>query len=356
MSKYDLAAIRQRLAAQSSAKNPNEWRCPKAAKDQILKYRYFVLPPVMAGDVVAGGTATRDMSNYFVKDGGHFFNKKRIACPRIINDVDCEICSIGFDLLAEIDPKDKPTRSKISKKFLSTAYYKSNIYFPPVTPNPEDLHGAVKVYAQPKTVYDICNDCINRDDYGDDQERLAFGVFYDEEAAYLLQLEVIEKGGWNNYEKSKFLVPATGPMPIAKDAAKRQLILAQRHDIWASVEEPDMEAIARLAKELLNDTGSTTTISVGSGSSSNGERERTIVVNEQGEPQDQGETAAEMAARQTRKAITEPPKKGIRPAVEKPAAAAAPEAASEPEAPTPSQEELGEADDPSLDSLLAELN
>jgi len=115
---YDVEAIRKKLKSTMSgrAQDPDEFR-PEKAKSQSepVKYLFYILPPVSAGEKIKGGTAKKGMDNqFFLQHGNHWVNDKPHPCPRIHDGSPCDICGFGFDLLKDekIKADDiKPQRS-----------------------------------------------------------------------------------------------------------------------------------------------------------------------------------------------------------------------------------------------------
>jgi len=263
MSRYDVDAIRNQVKKRlKSQRDPSEFRAPKADEGKTLKYRFYVLPPLQKGDVVAGGAVMEhDMDMFSIPNGAHYLENKRIGCPRIIHDEDCEICQYAFDLMAEIDAGSedgKKKRSAIAKQLLPGTYHMVNLYFPAIDANPEDVRGKVMWFNAPKTVVDLWLECLYRtDDGGDAEEPLPYGVFFDEMNSYLFQLEIKKDGKWNSFKSSKFLVtPNIGARPIASDKDKKadakriKAILEKRIDLLSKVPDVDRAAITRIAANL----------------------------------------------------------------------------------------------------------
>jgi hypothetical protein len=269
MSKHDLAALRKRLQDQKSSKrDPHEFNPPKAKAGQTLNYRFFILPPLDAGDATIDGQASQSMNGlYYVPNGAHWFNKRPTSCPRIHSgsEEECEICTYGFELMSEVEGTGdvaKKAKSAIAKTYLPVQKGAVNIYFPNDGANPEELRGKVFWFNASQTVTDICEACALRDDAGDPEDPQAFGVFYDEEAAFPFQLTITEQSGYNNYKTSKFL-PNKRPLIAIKkgetvlpDAAKIKEILAQRHDLFTKFDAVDKNKIANLLKGILDKGGS----------------------------------------------------------------------------------------------------
>jgi len=258
--KYDIHKIRNQVREKvGKKKDPTEFRPPKAEDGQpAIQFRFFVLPPFAEGDELATGPATQGMEEFFIRNGSHYLDNKRLGCPRVINDDECPICQHGFDLMKETEVKDQ--RRDIAKRLLPGTYYMVNIYFPNIDKNPEELRGQVRWYNCPKTVFDIWEDCLYRDDDGGDpQEPLPFGVFYDEEEAYLFRLEVVKQGQANSYTKSKFfLTESLQAVPIGgkaghPDHKKIIEILSKRHDLFDKVPDVSAADIEGVARNLTGD-------------------------------------------------------------------------------------------------------
>lgn len=259
MGKYDLEKFRKGIKEQGGKfKDPTEFRPPKVSEGSTLKYRFFVLPPIEKGDKCADGTASQTMEMFFIQNGSHKINNQFYPCPRVHNGDDCPLCQLGFDLMSE--SQDKKYRSKIAKNYMPFTRYAANVYFPNTDANPEELRGKVMWMNASKTLYDKWEDCLMRDDEGDPDDPEPHGIFFDEESAYLFQLEIKSKSGWNDYSPSKFMANL-GKMPIAAkkvdgkkvaDSEKIQAILDKRHDIFTKFDEPDVEKLAELAAKISN--------------------------------------------------------------------------------------------------------
>lgn len=254
---YDIDAIRAQMRAQMSSrpKDPFEFRPPKIKKGETVKYRYFVLPPLKEGDKCASGLASRDMGAFAIKNGQHWVNNSPHPCPRAFNNEECQLCSIGFDLLNEAG-EDDDKRKAIVKRWLAQQLFAVNIYFPNVEANPEDVRGKTMWTNAQKVVMDMFMAALNRDSGGDAADPEAYGVFFDENNAYLFQLEVKGEGKYNGYKGSKFLANL-GRMPIVGQAGKPnaaaiQKILDSRHDLWTKIEVPDPQKIAKLAHKMIS--------------------------------------------------------------------------------------------------------
>jgi hypothetical protein len=149
---YDVDAIRKKLKATMTGKfsDPDEFR-PEKAKSNTdpIRYRFFFLPPLVEGERVKSGLITRGMDNqFFIQHANHWFNDKPTPCPRVWDGgAPCPICQFGFDLLKDEKIKnDEDKRRAIIKQWMPTTQYMTNIFFPSVKTNPEDLRGRVMFY------------------------------------------------------------------------------------------------------------------------------------------------------------------------------------------------------------------
>jgi hypothetical protein len=240
--------------------DPFEFRPPKAKKDEIIKIRMYILPPLNEGDTCNGGTASRGMDDLFcIKHGNHWVNKRAYPCPRTNHDWPCEMCDTGFEQLRAIPKNDQnqDARQAVVRNWLSQQVYLVNIYFPNISSNPESLRGKVMFFNAPKTCFDQWTAAINRDAGGDTADPEAYGVFYDPEAAFMYQLEIQLSGNNNSYKTSRFLA-SMGAHPIARkkdqsiDEKRIQDILDQRHDLWTKIEVAKPEVIHKLVNQIMN--------------------------------------------------------------------------------------------------------
>jgi len=254
---YDIDKIRAQMKKMAGKpQDPFEYRPPKAKAGETIKHRFYVLPPLQKGDKCHGGTATKDMGNAVcIKHGNHWVNNKPNACPRVLLEEECELCQAGFDLLGETNDKDK--RGAIVKQFLAQTSYAVNVYFPPIEPNPEELRDKVLWFNAQKTIFDIWHEALMRDNGGDEEDPQAFGIYYNEQNAFLFQIQIQHSGTYNDYRTSKFLAKI-GPMPIAAtkdkkpDDKKIQKILDSRHDLYLKVEQPNPKKIHQLCQVILH--------------------------------------------------------------------------------------------------------
>lgn len=241
----DIARIRKLMQDKKGGgqKDPNEFRFPKAKENETLTYYIKFLPPVPSmGDL------------WFYMNGSHFLDMKRLECPRIHEQgAECPLCQLGFQLM---DGMDKEQKSKIAKTYLARSYYGVNIYFPQSTNVQEDLRGKVFWANIPKTLYDKCEECILRDDAGSEDDPAPFGLFYSEKAGYVMKVVIKSKGGYNNYEESKFLVTTKGP--LSKDEAKIKEILAKRYDVPTKFAARDLAALQAKVDNILKKSSTAT--------------------------------------------------------------------------------------------------
>jgi hypothetical protein len=243
-----LRRVREKIQQKKGGrqKDPNEWRPPQVEEGKELKLKGFILPPISPDDRVASGQAEGDMNGlFYFQVGDHWINNKKFPCPRVYDNEECPYCQLGFDLMKEVE--DKKARSELAKNYLPKTSYVVNVYFPPYKTTPEDLRGKVVYYAAPKTIFDVFDKCLNRDDAGDDSDTPEpFGMFYDETDAYPFLFHITKKGDYNDYTQCKFLATARGP--IADDPQKIAEILARRHDIPMKYPQRTPENMAQLEK------------------------------------------------------------------------------------------------------------
>lgn len=227
-------------------KDPLEFRPPVMEQGKSRDYYFHVLPLV------------EDEVEFFYKNGAHFINNRYIQCPRAHDTVDadgrsveCPCCQLGFDLMEGQD--DKTVRSKIAKKFLPQQKYAMNILFTDDEVN-GDLRGKVMWYNAPSSVWTKMKDALLRNDPGSNKHKpLAFGIFTDVNNSYIFNLNVCEKGEYNNYDKSEFLGDKTW------EIANAEQVLAARPSIKDKFPKPDITALADYATKQLSDSGDVTT-------------------------------------------------------------------------------------------------
>lgn len=250
---YDVAAIRNKLRSQVGGRqaDPDEWKPPKVESlTEPVKFRFFVLPPFQAGDILSSGQASRSMDNFFLIHGSHWLGSTVLACPRVCEGEDCPICQVGFDRVKKIPKDQAEERRKITGQWIANNQFMVNILFTNHKMNPEELRGKVKFFNASKTILDIWSATLMRDDAGDDDDPQAHGVFFDENAAFLFQLEVIKQGKGNSYKTSKFIHNDGKPLPIA-DQADIPKILKKRHDLFLKVPKVDMKKVDDTIRKLL---------------------------------------------------------------------------------------------------------
>lgn len=257
---YDVEAIRKRLKASTSGKfvDPDEFKPEKAkSATEPIKYVFYILPPYARGDKIKGGVAKDEMLQFFIKHAAHWVNERPNPCPRVWESGDCDICTFGFDLLKDEKIKsDDAKKQAVLKQWMPTQQFIMNIFFPNLKANPEELRGRVMFFNAPKTVIDICGQCLLRDGPGDDPESPeAYGVFYDENNANLFELQVVKQGRSNSYKTSKFR-PTTNPMVRNPDNSPNQAAITQllnsRHDLFSKIEVPDLEKLSRVYQIMVN--------------------------------------------------------------------------------------------------------
>lgn len=267
------AALRKTMGGRAA--DPSEFRPAKAVAGQIIRYKFFILPPVMEGDTITGGTASKSMETYQVTNGQHWVDKKPYGCPRVITEnadgCECDMCQTGFSLKNEAktnfkgNPKElEAMQAALSRQWLPNTTRLVNIWFPPHKSNPEELRDQVKWFKGNNTVADMWADTFMRDDQGNDEdEPLAFGSFFDETNAFLFYLNVNLDNGYNSYKQSTFLVKgdtrgtlACGPIVKKSDGSPDrkaiQAILDRRHDLYSKVDPYSVDTISKLAKRLLD--------------------------------------------------------------------------------------------------------
>jgi hypothetical protein len=228
------------------SRDPDEWRPPKLDQGTELKAKAYVLPPLEHGETCSSGKAIHGMDGvYFIQVGDHWINNKKYPCPRVYDNEQCPVCTLGFELLKDTVGKD--ARSELAKAWLPQTRFCVNLYFPNVSSNSEDVRGQVKFYSMPATMFDKTDACLNRDDAGDDaDDPQAWGEFYDEADAYPFLVHITKNGQYNDYKSCKFLVNARGP--IAKSESEIEAILAMRHDLVAKFPARDSDNFKALEK------------------------------------------------------------------------------------------------------------
>jgi hypothetical protein len=260
MSKYDLEKIRKNMkdkAGSNRFKDEFEFKPANAKEGETIKYRFFILPPLKKGDKCTGGTASKDMELFFVQNGSHWFAKRPYPCPRVHDQDECPICQYGFDLMGDTKEKDK--RSAIAKAYLPRALYAVNIYFTNSEANPEELRGRVMWWNPSKQIFDVLERCLYKEGSGDQEDPEAYGVFFDEESAYVFQLEATKNGEYNDYKTSKFLAKSKMPIAATKvndkitpDPEGIKTILDMRHDLYTKFDPRDRAKLKEVAHKIIH--------------------------------------------------------------------------------------------------------
>lgn len=261
---YDINALKNKIKEYSGKRSdPDEFRPQKAKAGEKLKYKFYVLPGLVKGDKLKTSIVEKSMDIFFINYGQHWVKNAPHACPRIWDGSECQMCEMGLELLRDKKLTDQE-RLDIRRDWLPSSAYVVNIYFPPLKSNPEELRGKVLYYKAPKTLFDVWSACITRDpidpeEMDDIEEFEPSGVFFDENAAWLFELNVELNGKSNGYKASKFLVGSDKrPQPIVKkedgspDTKAIASILSHRIDIWGRLELPDSGKIKKLYNSLLH--------------------------------------------------------------------------------------------------------
>lgn len=241
-----------------SNRDPHEWRSPKNVSKK-MSFKFVILPPLEKGEKAFGGRKNdTEMDGLpFYKGGTHWVNKRPYECPRIHDGEKCDYCQTAFDLFEETT--DKKQRTLIAKKYLPSETYAVNIYFPPYPNTDPDIADRVffAKFGQRNFINNL-SECIRLDEddaLGDTpEENRAWGLFYLAERMYVYAFNIKEKGGYNNYDDSKFLVSTLGSLkeilgridPKLGTDEKVEEILSQRHDLGSKYDDRDPEAIKRL--------------------------------------------------------------------------------------------------------------
>ena len=255
-SKYDVNAIRQKLKqTQGKFKDEDEFKPGKAeSATEAKKYRFFILPPLLKGDMLKSGEVKQSMEQFFISHANHWVNDKPYPCPRVWTpSEECPICQFGFDLLKEeANKSDDDKRRAVIRQWMPTQYNMVNIFFTSWKGNPEELRGKVKFFNASKTLFDQWAAALMKEDSGDPEDPQAYGVFFDENAGFVYELQVLKQGRQNSYKTSKFLPNNGNPTPMIKNAdgsANEKMLpklLRNRHNLWDKIEIPDPAKIATI--------------------------------------------------------------------------------------------------------------
>lgn len=249
MSKYNVDEIRRKLKESQAGKfvDPDQFKPDKAkSPTEPIKYRFFILPPIIKGDELKSGVVKKSMDQFFISHANHWINDRPHPCPRVWSNDTCEICEFGFSLLREDEnKKDEDKRRKIIKQWMPTTYYAVNIFFTNWKGNPEHLRNKIRWFDAPKTCFDQWTATLMKDDLGDPEDPEAYGVFFDENAAFVYELAVLRQGRQNSYKTSRFLPNGGKKVPMIKNAdgspneAGLAKLLRLRHNLWDKINEPD---------------------------------------------------------------------------------------------------------------------
>lgn len=262
MSKYDINAIRAKLKQTMSGKfnDPDEFKPEKASSTtDPTKYRFFILPPLFKGDELKSGTVGKSMEQFFISHANHWIQDKPHACPRVWDGEHCKICQFGFDLLKEDKYRqDENARREVIRQYMPTQYNMVNIYFTNWKGNPEDLRGKVKFFNASKTLFDQWTSTLMKEDSGDPDDPQAYGVFFDENAGFVYELQVLKQGRQNSYKTSKFLANGGKPVPMIANndgSANTEMLgklLRLRHNLWDKIEAPDQSKITKIFNTIVH--------------------------------------------------------------------------------------------------------
>lgn len=261
--KYDINAIRNNIQKAISGRmaDPDEFKPTKnPSSTDVIKYRFFILPPLVTGDELKSGVVDRGMDNYFLRHGFHWINDRPYPCPRILNGEECPICNYGFELLRQCKDQNWGDERKyqIIRQWMPNTYYMVNIFFTNWKGNPEELRNKVKFYNASKTCMDKWTATLMKDDLGDPEDPAAFGVFFDERNAFQFELAVLKEGRTNGYKTSQFLANNGLPVPMIANADKTPnekglaALLKARVNLWSKVEQPEPDKLQRLLAQMID--------------------------------------------------------------------------------------------------------
>lgn len=251
MSKYKIDEIRKKLKETTGkGQDPDMFR-PKPVNDDLThKYYFYILPPYEKDATLKSGKATRGIDQFFVTHGTHWINNRPFECPYVNSKEECPFCKQGQKLLK--GKTDKEEKATIYRTWLPNVSYMVNIYFPKIKQNPEELQDRVMFYNAPKTIIDIWQACLMADDPNIEIDPQAYGIFFDEENAFLFELAANKNGKNNGYTKSKFLSNGGKPRPIADSADAIQEILAKRHDLYSKIPSADAKTLAKMVDDIMH--------------------------------------------------------------------------------------------------------
>ncbi|MDB4490360.1 hypothetical protein N9045_02465, partial [bacterium] len=93
---------------------------------------------------------------------------------------------------------------------------------------------------------------------GDPDDPQAYGVFFDENAGFTYELQVLKQGRQNSYKTSKFLANGGKPTPMIADKEGNangemlEKLLRLRHNLWEKIEEPDQAKITKIFNTIVH--------------------------------------------------------------------------------------------------------
>lgn len=249
---YDIDAMRKKLNQMTGKQmDPDEFRPKKnESTTEPIKYRFYILPPLLEGDVLKSGTVKKSMDLFYIKHGSHWINNRPHPCPRAAGSRECPICQFGFDQMK--DEKDEDKRRKLRSDWMPSENYLVNVYFTNWKSNPEELRGKVKFFNATSTCFKLWSQALEREDSGDPDEPEAFGAFFDENNGSVFELSVLKQGKNNSYATSAFRKEKAGPMVVDANGKANQkgleALLKLRINLWDKIQPPDVDAL----KSLLN--------------------------------------------------------------------------------------------------------
>jgi hypothetical protein len=254
---YDINEMRKKLSQMTGRmSDPDEFRPKKnESTTEPIKYRFFVLPPLLVGDTLKSGVVTKGMDMFYIKHGAHWINNKPHPCPRVSGLPDrCPICQFGFDLMK--DEKDEDKRKKIRSDWMPSENYLVNVYFTNWKGNPEELRGKVKFFNASSTCFKMWSQALERIDCGDPDEPEAFGAFFDENNGSLYELSVIKQGKNNSYAASSFRKEKSTPMVTNADGTPNEkglaALLKLRTNLWEKLQLPDVDNLKALLNSVVH--------------------------------------------------------------------------------------------------------
>lgn len=254
---YDLDAMRKKLNQMTGRmSDPDEFRPKKnESTTEPIKYRFYILPPLIEGDALKSGNVTKSMDMFYIKHGSHWKDNKPHPCPRVAGMPDkCPLCQFGFDLMR--DEKDEDKRRKIRSDWMPSENYLVNVYFTNWKGNPEELRGKVKFFNATVTCFNMWKQALERVDCGDPEEPQAFGAFFDENNGSVFELSVLKQGKNNSYQTSGFRKEKPGPMVTNPDGSPNPkglaALLKLRVNLWEKIQMPDMNGLKSLLNNIVH--------------------------------------------------------------------------------------------------------